>query len=73
MAQNSDDLMHLHSVFFSRAVIYVNKQHQPILSKEMLWAEIERHFLFLSTDDAYVMGIHTTKKLCRNCESFIYF
>jgi hypothetical protein len=35
----------------------VNKQHQPIHSKEMLWAEIERYFSLLSTDDAYVTDI----------------
>ncbi|KAI9565043.1 hypothetical protein GHT06_008789 [Daphnia sinensis] len=56
VAAASGDLMPLNSVF-SRVVIDINKQHQPIHSKEMLWAEIERHFLLLSSDDAYVMDI----------------
>jgi hypothetical protein len=51
--KKSGDLMPLNSVF-SRVVIDLNKQHQPIHSKDMLWAEIERNFLLLSTDDAYV-------------------
>ncbi|KAI9559474.1 hypothetical protein GHT06_013466 [Daphnia sinensis] len=54
--EKSGDLMPLNSVF-SRVVIDINKQHQPIHSKEMLWAEIERHFLLLSSDDAYVTDI----------------
>ena len=51
--EKSGNLMPLNSVF-SRVVIDVNKQHQPIHSKDMLWAEIESNFLLLSTDDAYV-------------------
>ncbi|EFX69196.1 hypothetical protein DAPPUDRAFT_113866 [Daphnia pulex] len=54
--EKSGDIMPLNSVF-SRVLMDVNKQHQPILSKEMLWAEIERHFSLLSTDDAYVTDI----------------
>jgi hypothetical protein len=54
--EKSGDIMPLNSVF-SRVVMDVNKQHQPIHSKEMLWAEIERYFSLLSTDDAYVTDI----------------